>query len=111
MKTTIDISKRTKGEWQQKEQKPSLIVNSQDPIKQSVICSVYGNGEESEANAAFIVLACNNYDKLHSALTELMRFENLFQYVAHELQYPDNFIKAVNEAKQLLQSLPKTHFI
>lgn len=38
-----------------------------------IICNCFGKTkEEAEANAAFVVKACNNYDKLYSALETMV---------------------------------------
>jgi hypothetical protein len=49
--------KHTKGNWQRKQFKNSVIVNSQDLVEQTIICQTYGNGEEAEANAKLIASA------------------------------------------------------
>jgi hypothetical protein len=62
---------------------------------------------DTKANAKLIVKAVNNHYKLIETLKELLRFENLFNHVAPKLQYPDNFLKAVDSAKQLLNEIEK----
>jgi mRNA-degrading endonuclease HigB of HigAB toxin-antitoxin module len=44
----------SKGEWQPKQYKNSIIVNTQDLIEQRIICQVFGNDEETIDNIKFI---------------------------------------------------------
>jgi hypothetical protein len=70
MKTQIDISKRTKGEWvvdDKKEEGQLRCIRSADNGIISVMWNTYG-GDEAKANAAFMVKACNTHDKLVEAL-------------------------------------------
>lgn len=56
-----------------------------------------------------IVTAVNNHSKLVEALTELMRFEASLRHVMEKgLQYPDNFLQAVDNAKELLESIKQS---
>lgn len=50
-----------------------------------------------------------NHSKLVEALTELMRFEASLRHVMEKgLQYPDNFLQAVDNAKELLESIKQS---
>lgn len=83
MKNTIDISKRTNvtvGEWEAiinharyaGNYPRSLVVANGKQIANCYIPKEESNisREQAEANAAFIVLACNNFDKLVEALND-----------------------------------------
>ena len=41
-------------------------------------------------------------ERMKEAFSELMRFKNVMETGADTLQYPDNFLKAIDEAKQAL---------
>lgn len=44
-------------------------------------------------------------DLLIEALQELLRFESVMEMGADKLQYPDNFLTAINKAKELLNNI------
>lgn len=91
---SIDINKRTKGEWQQKESNNSFIVNDQDLIKQTIICSVYGSGEEAEANAAYIVTACNHFEAMLSYIKEMAKRYEKSEWISGEA---NKIIQSINK--------------
>ena len=76
MKTT-----HTQTEWQQAEHNKSFIVNSQDPVEQTIICKVYGSDGEAEANARLIAAAPDLLEALDTAVQyiDAKRYPELMQ--------------------------------
>ncbi len=60
----------TKGNWQRHRYKPLFIVNSQDLVEQTIICQVFGNGEEAEANAHLLAASKDMFEALQVLLKE-----------------------------------------
>lgn len=77
--------------------------------------------KEGEANIKYLVKACNSYptliteneklkalnSELVEALEELMRFEAAMDLGADRLQHPDNFLNAIEKAKELINKAKK----
>ena len=107
MKTTIDISKRTKGEWIVSHFLHESSIYSPTE-KKGIAKLIYSNlgysEEEIEANAAFIVLAANNHDKLVEALQIITQRFELEKMGYNEPLMVD---AAIHKAKQLLESIQK----
>ena len=61
-------TKYTKGTWQPKQFKNSVIVNSQDLTTQTIICQVYGDEDEARANIQLIAAAPELLDALQYLL-------------------------------------------
>lgn len=91
MKTTIDISKRTKGEWKLSEDMKALIADYPNEI-----CRFNTLLQEYKANAAYICLAVNNFQAL---------VENVARLVDRLEENEMGRMSAVTRAKQLLQSI------
>ncbi len=74
-----------------------------------IICCAPQGWEDSmkrwTANKKRIVTCVNNHDALVSALKEILRFGSALDKGAEALLTPDNFIKAIAEANQLLNSI------
>lgn len=71
-------------------------------LEMPVVCVPQGEtAEERDANAQ---LLCSS-KQMMEALQELLRFENCMRYYgAPNLQYPDNFLKAIENAKATLSA-------
>lgn len=104
MKTGIDITKRTKGEWEVTKAERYIEINTTEfNYSGSGICQMDSMNDDSEANASYICLAVNNFESLKSALEDLI--------AEFEFVMPNDFIvtKAAKEAiaKAELQSQSK----
>ena len=97
--TKVNIAKRTKGVWYSEviEKEGEIhIFSSLNPSQ--AICSLYSEPlqDDTKQDAAFIVTACNNYDKLIEALKNMCEVKG---------EGIDAEIKAYDKAKQLLNQL------
>lgn len=77
------------------------------------MCLVFGRDKEQvEERMNKIVKACNEYDKLKSdnelllnALKELLRFNSVMENASDNLQYPDNYLKAIEDCKEAIKQV------
>lgn len=106
----IDLSKRTKGEWKVAsnykgdEYATNILGGDYNKVLAETRFNHYFNAEEAEANAAYIVLAVNNFDKLIEALEKCKEQLETWRHFDKWNEYDSEVHK---ECEQLLQSIEK----
>lgn len=99
MKTNniVDISKRTKGELKMRNSKYELQIETTTAnYSGNTIAILNPDNDNKESDAAFIVLACNNFYKLVETLKNLV---NEYDGIVFRDE------SKMESAKQLLQSI------
>lgn len=101
---TVDISKRTKGEWSN--EGVGLCVRNKNGSIIAECDFSLRDPEEAEANAAFIVQACNNYDTLLKRLGRLCNaIEKQTNDSGNSSKFSMQVVEEHNRATQLLNQL------
>lgn len=95
------IDKRTKGEWKVRQISSDMleIVTTSFNYSGTGICVLDADNDQSEANAAFIVKACNEYDELVK-LKELA-IKELHWFADHDNKLQEKNDSLVEQNKEL----------
>lgn len=116
MNKNIDISKRTKGDYSTYGELDNLTIEvtknkgTEDEYYERIATVTGYDNHKADydkwaANAAFIVLACNNYDKLVEAVKESIGYGlALASHHENNVQF-DKIMAYVDKQRELLKSL------
>lgn len=87
--------KGTKGEWINNVF--NIQVNPNEPIKTSTVCRVYGNDEESIANAKLIAAAPEMLEVLNELKEQFKKVDKLYSLDLMAIEKAESVIKKATE--------------